>query len=673
MTRIVGPTGSRRRRRFFLLVPLAMLSALVLALTGSALNTTLNNFEIEGNLVSNGSEDWVNSANTGADSANAALKCTVGSCAPANVTDGSGQGTGELFRDDLKVDPDRTTFTQGDKENDFAAASVNCPAGGAPCTSAVPYHVVTGGVPPNKDDLFDITTNSFINGNQSELDLGMVRTNNNGSSHVDFELNRANWTPGGSGGVPCATNTTGITGFQCPTRTEGDLLISFEISPSSTTPPVEVKARFFVWDLPGGTDANGHGRGALDCQGPLVGQENTCPWEEIAAPAGTILLTAVNGSDFPAAPWGSRLPNGTATSTYPAGGWFEAGLDLDALGFQPSCPGFGTASAKARSSGSSVTSALTDLAGPFPVNLNNCGKIHIIKDAQPDSSQSFSYTTTGTGLSNFNLVDDGITPANKQKDFDPVAVGNYTVTEGAPGGGYSLSSVSCVVNNTEGSNATTASGDSATGVSTIHMGDNGEVTCTYTNVLRRSLIISKVAKDASTATTGDEPLGGVTFGISPNPTGGAGSLSVTDLFAGEASGTDQFRAAATGKGKICVDLATSVSATSFSITETVPTGYAVVGANPRLNVAPSSGTCASRGTSATADAAFVNNPLSSIQVIFTSLATGASGPATIANINCSPAGSTTEQGAADPAFDDTDETFSNLAPGTVTCTINIDP
>src|SRR4029453_10935434 len=134
--RVLGPKGPRRTRRVFLFVVLGALAALVLAMTGSALNTTLNTFEIEGNLTATTSdgttEDWVNTANTGADSASAALKCTVGSCAPANVTDGSGVGTGELFRDDLKVDPDRTTFTQGDKENDFDSGSVSCPSG-QPC------------------------------------------------------------------------------------------------------------------------------------------------------------------------------------------------------------------------------------------------------------------------------------------------------------------------------------------------------------------------------------------------------------------------------------------------------------------------------------------------------------------------------------------------------------
>ena len=125
----------------------------------------------------------------------------------------------------------------------------------------------------------------------------------------------------------------------------------------------------------------------MTVEGPLSGNENTCPWEEITIPQSpTAVLSAVNAANIPAGPWGSRLPDGTATSTIPAGGWFEVAIDLDRIGFAPSCPGFGTMSAKSRSSGSSVTSALTDLAGPFPVNLDTCGKITIIKDAQPDGA-----------------------------------------------------------------------------------------------------------------------------------------------------------------------------------------------------------------------------------------------------------------------------------------------
>jgi hypothetical protein len=669
--RVLGPTGSPRRRRILLLLPMAALAALVLAIMGSAANSPPPvNFEIEGNLeaglVTSGTavgSDWINldAANGG----EGALQCpnNATTCTPAQVEDGPAIGDGELFRDDLKVDPDRTTFTQGDKENDFTNVTDPPPPGGV-LVSDTPWHIVSGTVPPQKDDLFDIATNTYVAGTQAELDIGMLRTNNNGSSHVDFELNRLSWLPGATTGVDCATNGTGIANFKCPVRSEGDLLISFEISPSSTTPPVSVETRFFVWDLPGGTDANGHGRGSVDCQGPLSGNENTCPWEEITIPQNpAAVLSAVNATNIPAGPWGSRLPDGTATNTIPAGGWFEVAIDLDRVGFAPSCPGFGTMSAKSRSSGSSVTSALTDLAGPFPVNLDTCGKITIIKDAQPDGAQDFSYTTTG-GLvpSTFDLDDDTDGTLSNTRVYDPVSPADYTVTEGTPGGGYAFSTANCVVDVSDPNDPTTATGGLT---STIHIGTGGEVTCTYVNVLQRSLIISKVAKDASTSTTGNEPLGGVTFLIDPDPTDGVGTMTVTDNAAG-----DEFASTA---GKICVTLGATVSASSFSITETVPTGYAVVAPNPKTGVAPASGTCASRGTSATADAAFVNEPLSTITVTFTSQATGASGPATAANINCSPAGTTTEQGAADPAFDDTSESFADLHPGQVVCTINIDP
>src|SRR5262249_13003265 len=144
MSRIIGSKGSRRRRRFLLLLPAAALAALILALVGSADVTEQAKFEIDGNLVFNGTEagaleDWLNNANTGANVGTTnALKCvTVGSCTATNygsvtsVTDGAGAGTGELFRDWLKVGDstvsppvanDQTTFTQGDKENAFTNA-----------------------------------------------------------------------------------------------------------------------------------------------------------------------------------------------------------------------------------------------------------------------------------------------------------------------------------------------------------------------------------------------------------------------------------------------------------------------------------------------------------------------------------------------------------------------
>src|SRR5262245_55180907 len=663
MTRIVGARGSRRRRRVFLLVPLASLAALILAVAGSATNTDLGKFEIDGDLVattSNGStEDWVNTANTGADSASAALKCvTVATCTATNiglvtsVTDGSGTGEGSLFRDLLKVGDaslgftkDNTTFTNGDKENGptSGVTNIQCPAG-QPCTSDVPYNIVTGSIPPNKDDLFDVATNTIVSGTDSELDLGMVRTNNNGSSHLDFELNRVNWLSGSTTGATCGSNGTGIANFKCPVRTEGDLLISFEINPDGTA-----AERFFVWDLPGGTDANGHGRGDIECQGPLSGNENTCPWEEIQPPlaSGTgtpTVLTSVNSAALPAPPWGFKNPNGTTGQSIPIGGWFEAGINLSALGFPPSCPGFGVASAKSRSSGSSVTSSLTDLAGPFPVDLNTCGKITIIKDTVPNAAQDFSYTTTG-GLSpaTFSLDDDADPALSNTQVYNNQAPGNYTVTETLPVFGYALTDLTCVVNHSEAGSPTTASpsGGSATATSTITLGNLGDVTCTYTNT--RQLGAIKVIKTSSK--TG-AALAGAVFSVT-----GPNSFSTT-LTTG-------------ANGTACVD---NLPFGSYTVTETsAPPGYIIDDPAARTVTVDNNAAC-SDAPYVGESSSFTDTPTADIQVRFRD---GGSG-ATSATIDCDNTTGTTST-AGTTGWDSTKTITGIHAPTTVICTIVIDP
>jgi len=96
----------------------------------------------------------------------------------------------------------------------------------------------------------------------------------------------------------------------------------------------------------------------------------------------------------------------------------------------------------------------------------------------------------------------------------------------------------------------------------------------------------------------------------------------------------------------------------------------------------SSGTCAT-DSSVNVASAFVNIPLSEFQIKFRSL--GINGDETAASISCPPQTEDSTSGgpppgddlgennAADPAFDDTDELFTALPPGTYTCTIVIDP
>ena len=110
----------------------------------------------------------------------------------------------------------------------------------------------------------------------------------------------------------------------------------------------------------------------------------------------------------------------------------------------------------------------------------------------------------------------------------------------------------------------------------------------------------------------------------------------------------------------------------YTVTETAaPSGYQADDTSAHTVTVSAIGTCGS-GNEATIS--FSDTPLSEIQVKFTSLA----GPGvTKASIVCEKAGSAvspvSENGSADPAFDDTDETFTDLAPGTYTCTVVVDP
>jgi hypothetical protein len=728
--KILGPTGSRRRRRLFVVTLVAGAAALVFALGSPALNTELGKFEIDGNQVATTAEDWlagtavgtitsISATNpttvtvaahglatgdqvtiTGSNSTpsidgawtvtvtgantftipvavtvagttgtvthgSAALKCTATPCTATNyglvttVGDGPGAGHGELFRDWLKVgdstttptfSDDQTTFTQGDKENDFTNTS--CPTGTPtpPCVSDTPWHIVHGSTPPNKDDLFDVAVNTIVSGTSSELDIGMVRTNNNGSSHLDFELNKQDWLPtsqGGTDGVNClaSPDPTVISGFKCPKRTEGDLLISFEINPDGSA-----TERFFVWDLPGGIDAGIGKRGSagstVNCDGALDPfKDHPCPWEEISPPTSSggvaTVLTGVNSSPIPAPPWGFKNPDGTTNSTIPVGGWFEAGINLSALGFPPSCPGFGVASAKARSSGDSVTSALTDLAGPFPVNLNTCGKITIIKDTVPNALQNFHYTTAvttpGAALSpsTFDLDDDsGVTGGDNTLSttqvYNQVTPGSYTVTEGTVTG-YVLTSLTC---STTGSGTTAQQHVAGSYRADITIGSLGEATCTYVNTLQQGAI--KIIK---TDGKGGR-LQGATFAIKKGVTAITNSPFTTDA-----------------NGEICVDHLSF--GTDYTIQETgAPSGYKIDDPDVSLPFAvDNNATCADATYVGEGPFTYTDTPLSTIQVKVTSLAQ--SGTGTHSSIVCSSGAANTENGQQDAAFSITSNNVAN--------------
>lgn len=58
------------------------------------------------------------------------------------------------------------------------------------------------------------------------------------------------------------------------------------------------------------------------------------------------------------------------------------------------------------------------------------GSLTIVKNANPHSSQSFGFTTSGLGLSSFTLSDDGIAGSSNSKIFNNLLPGTYSVSEG---------------------------------------------------------------------------------------------------------------------------------------------------------------------------------------------------------------------------------------------------
>lgn len=109
--------------------------------------------------------------------------------------------------------------------------------------------------------------------------------------------------------------------------------------------------------------------------------------------------------------------------------------------------------------------------------------IRIIKQASPESAQVFGFTTTGTGLMNFTLVDDGVDndPTPNSIMFNnllaPGGSGSFSVTE-TSNGQYDVTNITCAVTGTAGSS--TAPNIPLSRV-TITLQYSDTVTCTFFN------------------------------------------------------------------------------------------------------------------------------------------------------------------------------------------------
>ncbi len=200
---------------------------------------------------------------------------------------------------------------------------------------------------------------------------------------------------------------------------------------------------------------------------------------------------AVNGQSSYSIPVGQTSvtvpnvnPDGTYTVTEsgPAGYRFTGGTGT-------SC----TVNAGSIGTAAGQMTATVAAGNPTPTNATcnftntiNTGSITIIKDAQPNSSQVFNYTTTGglsTDTGGFTLSDPGTGSTNTQT-FNNVVPGTYTVTE-SPTSGWDFKTLDCGTGTNVSVNGATA---------TITLGNTGgqSVVCTYTNAERGTITVHKV-------------------------------------------------------------------------------------------------------------------------------------------------------------------------------------
>ena len=259
-----------------------------------------------------------------------------------------------------------------------------------------------------------------------------------------------------------------------------------------------------------------------------------------------------------------------------------------------------------------------------------------IRKVTDDGSGAFDFTSNTLTPASWTLTTTGSGNANgDQRVFSNLVPGTYDSAETVPAG-WNLVSSSC------------SNGDDP---SAVTLAAGGDVTCTYHNARERGAIdIEKLRKHAADG-PGNHPHAGVTFTV----------------FGGElpAQGVSVVTNAA---GHACVTgLVLSSFVGPYSVVESVPTGYHPEGNTTKsVSVTEEAAGCGAESpppASPDADVQFVNIPLTTVTLSIDSIIPG--GTASTGDCN----GTALVQGTGG----DASVTLSNLEPGSVTCTITIDP
>lgn len=319
----------------------------------------------------------------------------------------------------------------------------------------------------------------------------------------------------------------------------------------------------------------------------------------------------------------------------------EAAINLTDAGVFTAgqCTSLGSAFLSSRSS-DSFTAALKDFVPPEGISITNCASIEIIKtddNATPNPLSGAQFTLYrdlgtigGTRDTTVDVITDPVkrctTGADGKCTISNVLFGDYWLVETGVPSGYDPASDRAV------------SVTSTTKISESFVDPRQ----------RGAILITKTAKFKQG--TGTNPGLAATFAVKD---GSGATVTSTSTTAG--AGTT---------ASVCV---TGLPLGTYTVSEAgVPTGYTGGADVTGVAVTTKAENCDTPGTFATA--AFENKPRSDVTVSFAPQVAGA----TAATISC---GSLTPQtpDTTPSDYDDVSETYTDLLPGTYTCTVVIDP
>ena len=308
--RVLGPTGSRRRRRFTI-GPFLLIAVLALLFTAGAQAVHDDGlFELDRNAVNEAApgEDW-NLVCPTTTPVGTAPGCLGGTSAPVSrfVTDPDGG----------------TIFTQGGSKDDLDTSQWR--------------H--TDGSVPDKDDLL----HGFAARIGDDLFFGADRAAANGDAQIGIWFFQNQVGPIG-GGL-----------FGPAVHKDGDILVLSDFTKGGTLPTVRV----FEWDGPGGDNGTtGEINGTLHL---LFGTTAT-PQDCVGSPLSNDPACATVNTASTPSPWAFD-PKFGPDHTFGAGMFYEGGIDLAFLGVADEC--FSSFLIETRSS-QSVDAVLKDfVAGQF--------------------------------------------------------------------------------------------------------------------------------------------------------------------------------------------------------------------------------------------------------------------------------------------------------------------